>query len=58
MGRPLSSQGHESAQNVFTLYALSVDRIDLPAAATASDHGFIVNRAALAKAILTATYGR
>jgi Raf kinase inhibitor-like YbhB/YbcL family protein len=57
-GGPCPPKGAKAHTYVFTLYALSVDRIDLPAAATASHHGFIVNRAALAKAVLTAPYGR
>jgi Raf kinase inhibitor-like YbhB/YbcL family protein len=57
-GGPCPPKGTKAHTYVFTLYALSVERIDLPAAATASHHGFIVNRAALAKAVLTTTYGR
>jgi Raf kinase inhibitor-like YbhB/YbcL family protein len=42
----------------FTLYALKVERLDLPPAATASHAGFIINRNAIGMARLSATYGR
>ena len=42
----------------FTLYALKVETLALPAVVTASHAGFYVVRNALAKATLTATYQR
>lgn len=42
----------------FTLYALKVDKLDVPANATASFVGFNVNGAMLGKAKLSGTYGR
>jgi Raf kinase inhibitor-like YbhB/YbcL family protein len=57
-GGPCPPKGAKPHAYVFTLYALAVEKIELPPAATASHHGFVINRAPLAKAVLTATYGR
>jgi Raf kinase inhibitor-like YbhB/YbcL family protein len=57
-GGPCPPKGAKAHTYVFTLYALGVERVDLPPAATASHHGFVVNRAPLGKAVLTATFGR
>ena len=43
---------------VFTVHALSVERIDVPDDAPAALTGFMVNAHTLAKASFTATYGR
>lgn len=43
---------------VFTVYALKVDKLEVPKDATASLVGFMVNANALGKASLTRTYGR
>jgi phosphatidylethanolamine-binding protein (PEBP) family uncharacterized protein len=42
----------------FTLYALKVPKVDVPANATASLAGFMVNANSLGKATLTGRYGR
>jgi Raf kinase inhibitor-like YbhB/YbcL family protein len=57
-GGPCPPKGAKPHAYVFTLYALGVEKIDLPPLATASQHGFLINRAPLAKATLTVTYGR
>ena len=41
----------------FTLYALKIDKLDLPPAATASQAGFFVNLNAIGKAQLSISYG-
>ena len=42
----------------FTLYALKVEKLDLPKGATASLAGFMVNANAIGKTTLTGKYGR
>jgi len=43
---------------VFTLYALKVPKLDVPADAGASLVGFMVNANAIGKATVTGMYGR
>lgn len=43
---------------MFTLYGLGVEKLDLPANVTQALAGFNINGNALAKASLTAFYGR
>jgi len=43
---------------VFSLYALKVEKLDIPAGATASLAGFMINANALGKATLIGKYGR
>jgi Raf kinase inhibitor-like YbhB/YbcL family protein len=57
-GGPCPPKGHKPHAYVFTLYALGVDKIELPPAATASQHGFVINRNAIEKATMTVSYGR
>jgi Raf kinase inhibitor-like YbhB/YbcL family protein len=57
-GGPCPPKGHGAHRYVFTVYALSVEKVGLPANARAAHVGFTVNQQALAKASLTATYGR
>ncbi len=57
-GGPCPPQGREPHRYTFTVYALKVDKLDLPANATASLTGFMVNGNALGKASLVARYGR
>ena len=57
-GGPCPPPGDGPHRYVFTVYALGVDRLDVPQGATASLVGFMVNANALAKASITATYGR
>jgi Raf kinase inhibitor-like YbhB/YbcL family protein len=57
-GGPCPPKGDKPHHYNFTLYALKVAKLDLPAKATASLTGFFVNANALAKATLTGVYGR
>jgi Raf kinase inhibitor-like YbhB/YbcL family protein len=57
-GGPCPPKGHKPHAYNFTLYALGVEKIDLPANGTASHAGFLVNRAAIAKATWVGSYGR
>jgi Raf kinase inhibitor-like YbhB/YbcL family protein len=57
-GGPCPPQGNKPHRYNFTVYALKVDKLELPPNATASLTGFMVNGNALAKASITATYGR
>ena len=56
-GGPCPPPGKPHRYN-FTLYALKVDKLDLPKDAKASLAGFMVNANAIAKATLTGKYGR
>ena len=51
-------QGDKPHRYVFTVYALKVDKLELPADATAALTGFMINGNALGKASFTAKYGR
>ena len=55
---PCPPPGHGLHRYVFTVYALGVEKIDLPAGAKASLVGFIVNKSAIGTATLTARFGR
>jgi Raf kinase inhibitor-like YbhB/YbcL family protein len=57
-GGPCPPAGQAPHHYNFTLYALKVEKLELPPTATASHAGFIINRNSLAQARLTATYGR
>jgi hypothetical protein len=57
-GGPCPPAGDPPHRYVFTVYALKVDRLDLPPNATASLAGFMVNANALGKASFTGTFGR
>ena len=57
-GGPCPPKGDKPHHYNFTLYALKVARLDLPAGATASLTGFMVNANALAHSTLTGVYGR
>ena len=57
-GGPCPPQGREAHRYTFTVYALKVDKLELPANATASLTGFMVNGNALGKASFVARYGR
>jgi Raf kinase inhibitor-like YbhB/YbcL family protein len=57
-GGPCPPKGDAPHRYRFTVYAIGVDKIDLPPAATASHAGFMVNRMAIGKAELSAPYGR
>lgn len=57
-GGPCPPQGDKAHRYVFTLHALRVDRLPVEAGASAAMVGFVLNANRLAKASLTATYGR
>ncbi len=57
-GGPCPPQGRAPHRYTFTVYALKVDKLELPANATASLAGFMVNGNALGQASLQARYGR
>jgi Raf kinase inhibitor-like YbhB/YbcL family protein len=57
-GGPCPPPGDKPHRYVFTVYALKTDRIDVPANATAAMVGFNLHANQLAKATLTARYGR
>ena len=57
-GGPCPPVGDKPHRYVFTVYALKVDKLDIPAEATAALAGFMVNANAISKASFTARYGR
>jgi Raf kinase inhibitor-like YbhB/YbcL family protein len=57
-GGPCPPQGRTPHRYTFTVYALGVDKLDLPANATASLTGFMANVNALGKASIEARFGR
>jgi len=57
-GGPWPPKGLGPHHYNFTIYALKIDKLDLPPNATSSLAGFLVNLNALDKAKLTMTYGR
>jgi Raf kinase inhibitor-like YbhB/YbcL family protein len=57
-GGPCPPKGSKPHSYNFTLYAVKVEKLDLPANASGSQAGFVINRNALDKAKLTITYGR
>ena len=57
-GGPCPPPGDKPHRYVFTVYALKTDKIDVPANATAAMVGFNLHASQLAKATLTARYGR
>jgi len=57
-GGPCPPAGSGDHHYNFTLYALKVDKLDLPANATAAFVGFNVNASAIAKVKLTGIYNR
>ena len=50
--------GDKPHRYIFTVHALKVDKLDIPANATAALAGFMINANTLAKAHFTAKYGR
>lgn len=50
--------GDKPHRYIFTVYALKVEKLELPADATAALTGFMINANSLGKASFTATYGR
>ena len=57
-GGPCPPEGDKPHRYIFTVYALKVDKLDVPKGATASLVGFMVNANAIGKATLTGMYGR
>jgi len=57
-GGPCPPVGSGNHHYVFTLFALKVEKLDLPATATAAFVGFNVMASSLGKATLTGLYGR
>ena len=57
-GGPCPPKGEKPHSYNFTLYALKMEKLDLPPSATASHAGFVVNLNAIDRATLTMTYGR
>jgi hypothetical protein len=51
-------EGDKPHRYVFTVYALKVDKLDLPPDATAAVAGFMTNASKIAQASFTAKYGR
>ena len=57
-GGPCPPEGDKPHRYNFTVYALGVEKLELPEGATASLAGFMVNANTLGKATFTGTYGR
>lgn len=57
-GGPCPPTGDKAHRYNFTVYALKVDKLELPATATASLTGFMINANALGKTSFTSTYQR
>lgn len=57
-GGPCPPEGDPPHRYIFTVHALSVERLDVPDDATAAVAGFMVNANSLGKASFTAKYGR
>ena len=51
-------QGDKPHRYIFTVHALKVEKLEIPADATAALAGFMINGNALGKASFTAKYGR
>lgn len=57
-GGPCPPKGDKAHRYIFTVHALSVEKLDLSPDATAALAGFMINHNSLAKAKFTAFYGR
>ncbi len=53
-----AGRARSSTANIFTVYALKVDKLDVPADATAALIGYMLNANKLGTATFTAKYGR
>lgn len=51
-------EGDKPHRYIFTVYALKVDKLEVPADATAALTGFMINGNSIGKASFTANYGR
>ena len=57
-GGPCPPEGDKPHRYIFTLYALKVEKLDLPQGAHAPVVGFVVNANAIGRTSLTGMYGR
>lgn len=57
-GGPCPPEGHGTHRYHFTVHALKVEKLDVPADATAAYVGFMINANRLGKATLTGLYAR
>lgn len=57
-GGPCPPQGHGTHHYHFTIHALRVDKLDIPADATAALIGYMINANRIGKATLTGLYSR
>ncbi len=57
-GGPCPPKGDKAHHYIFTVYALNIDKIDVPANATAAYVGFNLHFHTIAKATLTGLYSR
>jgi Raf kinase inhibitor-like YbhB/YbcL family protein len=57
-GGPCPPEGHGVHNYVFTLYAIKTDKLEIPAGATASLAGYMINGSSLASAKLRGVYSR
>ena len=57
-GGPCPPAGDKPHHYIFTVYALKVDKLDVPAGATAAYVGFNIHANTIGKATFTALYGR
>ena len=57
-GGPCPPTGESAHRYQFTVYALKVDKLELPQNATASLAGFMINMNSLGKATFSGVYGR
>lgn len=57
-GGPCPPEGHGAHRYQFTVHALKVEKLDVPADATAAYVGFMINANRLGKATLTGLYAR
>lgn len=51
-------EGHPPHRYIFTVYALQIEKIDVPADSTAAMIGYMINANSLGKASFTAMFGR
>lgn len=57
-GGPCPPKGSANHHYIFTIYALGVEKLEIPETATAAMAGFMINHNSLAKASFTALYSR
>jgi hypothetical protein len=57
-GGPCPPVGHKPHRYVFTVYALGVEKLDVPADASAALVGYMINANSIGKSSFTARYGR